>query len=89
MVHLLVEFNYSLYNLPVGHMIEKNDKLKYGTGSLVSQHNHNGKTIETFTYDTYGNQTKEGHHHMAAARRERTWTGAARAEGLHCHHLHL
>ena len=88
MVHLLVEFNYSLYNLPVGHMIEKIDKLKYGTGSFVSQHNRNGKTLESFTYDTFGNQTKEGHHHMAA-RRERTWAGAARAEGLHCHHLHL
>lgn len=36
------------------------DTYTYGTGSLVSQHNHNGKTLETFTYDTYGNQTKEG-----------------------------
>lgn len=36
------------------------DTYTYGTGSLVSQHNHNGKTLETFTYDTYGNQTAEG-----------------------------
>lgn len=36
------------------------DTYTYGAGSLVSQHNHNGKTLETFTYDTYGNQTAEG-----------------------------